>query len=139
VSGAFVEAFKQLAAMDDHQDKRDRRRLAVLEQQRTRLEADRVGFDLDEDGRTWLPKKCIVCANETRMRCAGCRMAVCHLHATCPNGCDDVEITDACGASGMVPTAQCLQSTLHIGRAESERTERIDGQPTVRSSSAKSA
>jgi hypothetical protein len=79
--------------MSDH-DERERRRLQALAQQRTRLEDDRAGVDLDEN-RTWLPKACIVCGDETRLRCGRCRMAVCHFHEHCPNHCDDPVVDDA--------------------------------------------
>ncbi|MEP7308630.1 MAG: hypothetical protein ABJA98_24250 [Acidobacteriota bacterium] len=51
--------------MSDH-DERERRRLQALAQQRTRLEDDRAGVDLGENG-TWWPKACIVCGDETRL------------------------------------------------------------------------
>jgi hypothetical protein len=53
--------------------------------------------DLEEahgpDGR-YLPKECIVCHEDTQLRCGGCRQPICHLHASCPNGCDDLGVAE---------------------------------------------
>lgn len=39
------------------------------------------------DGR-WLPRRCVICDQETNLRCAACHTYVCHLHEHCPNGCE---------------------------------------------------
>jgi hypothetical protein len=39
------------------------------------------------DGR-YAPKPCIVCREQTELRCGGCRQPICHFHPSCPNGCD---------------------------------------------------
>lgn len=42
----------------------------------------------DEDA-THPPRPCVVCADETPLRCARCGEPVCERHEACPNGCDD--------------------------------------------------
>lgn len=39
------------------------------------------------DGR-YYPKECIVCHEDTQLRCGACRQPICHSHGPCPNGCD---------------------------------------------------
>jgi hypothetical protein len=69
----------------------ERRREHELKAQRARFEEDQIGAGLDETGK-WPPRECVVCGKETRLRCAGCRAIVCHLHEKCPNGCDDARV-----------------------------------------------
>ena len=44
---------------------------------------------MGEDGR-YLPLECIVCHEDTQLRCGGCRHPICHHHEACPNGCDEL-------------------------------------------------
>jgi hypothetical protein len=54
--------------------------------------------ETDADGR-WSPAPCVICGEETRLRCGGCHAYVCHTH-DCPNGCDEL-IADVGPATRM--------------------------------------
>ncbi|MGE0040110.1 MAG: hypothetical protein AB7H88_02160 [Vicinamibacterales bacterium] len=41
-----------------------------------------------EDGH-YPPRPCVVCGDETILRCGGCHGPICHHHGPCPHGCDD--------------------------------------------------
>lgn len=47
--------------------------------------------ETDDDGK-WLPGECLICHEDTRLRCGGCHAYICHAHERCPNGCDDLPI-----------------------------------------------
>ena len=49
-----------------------------------RLDGD---AELGPDGRYW-PVPCVVCGQDTQLRCNRCRKPVCHAEHECPNGCD---------------------------------------------------
>jgi hypothetical protein len=71
---------------DDAFEEKERRPRSDAAAACARLEARE---DIDEEAGTWVPRACVICGDDMRLRCAGCREAVCHLHELCPNGCDE--------------------------------------------------